>query len=484
MQYHVLIVQGFPSTLQLKYMARYLFITGKLAEPALREVLRTLAPQAGFEYDVLVLNISVAALMTPEWVARRLQVPSGIDHIYVPGACSGDWSIIQNAVGIPVTAGPQDVRDLPDLFGQQAAINYGHFNIEIIAEINHAPRLEMETMIKQACDFRQQGADVIDLGCEPGFTWTGLCDAVKRLRDLEMKVSIDTFNIEEAVHGAKAGASLVLSVNSTNREASRDWGCEVVAIPDSPHDLTSLDETVEYLSKYQIKHRLDPILEPIGYGFAASLLRYYQIRQRFPNHAMLMGIGNLTELTEVDSGPVNLLLISICQEWDIRSVLTTAVANHARSSVTECDLARRLAHYSLEQKRLPKKVDDSLLTLRDRKLRPMGKNLLDQLASSLTDPNYRIFAEDGMLHAMNGLMHVVESDPFILFEKLCQRDPKMDPSHAFYLGFELSKAATALALSKNYVQDQALNWGHLTIPEVSHRERKQLRKQEGGHATG
>src|SRR5258708_32092042 len=40
----------------------------------------------------LVLNITVAALMTPEWVARRLQVPQGIDHIYVPGACSGDWS--------------------------------------------------------------------------------------------------------------------------------------------------------------------------------------------------------------------------------------------------------------------------------------------------------------------------------------------------------------------------------------------------------
>src|SRR5438132_1016683 len=102
-------------------MPRYLFITGKLAEPSLREVLKTLAPQVGFEYEVLVLNITVAALMTPEWVARRLQVPLGIDHIYVPGACSGDWSIVEKAVGISVTAGPADVRDLPDLFGQQVA---------------------------------------------------------------------------------------------------------------------------------------------------------------------------------------------------------------------------------------------------------------------------------------------------------------------------------------------------------------------------
>src|SRR5258708_30686600 len=96
----------------------------------------------------LVLNITVAALMTPEWVARRLQVPQGIDHIYVPGACSGDWSIIEKAVGIPVTAGPADVRDLPDLFGQQAAVNYGKYDIDIIAEINHAPKLSLEELIQ------------------------------------------------------------------------------------------------------------------------------------------------------------------------------------------------------------------------------------------------------------------------------------------------------------------------------------------------
>src|SRR5687767_13016762 len=87
-------------------MPRYLFVTGKLAEPALREVLTALAPKAGFEYDVAVLNITVAALMTPAWVARRLQVPAGIDRIFVPGAAGGDWSILEKTVGVPVTPGP------------------------------------------------------------------------------------------------------------------------------------------------------------------------------------------------------------------------------------------------------------------------------------------------------------------------------------------------------------------------------------------
>jgi len=46
-----------------------------------------------------------------------------------------------------------------------------------------------------------------------------------------------------------------------------------------------------------------------------------------------------------------------------------------------------------------------------------------------------------------------------------------DPAHAFYLGYELMKAKTALTLSKDYRQDQALDWGFLTEPEVSHRDR-------------
>ena len=38
-----------------------------------------------------------------------------------------------------------------------------------------------------------------------------------------------------------------------------------------------------------------------------------------------MGIGNLTELTAADSTGVNALLIAVCQELGIRSVLTTEV---------------------------------------------------------------------------------------------------------------------------------------------------------------
>ena len=45
-------------------------------------------------------------------------------------------------------------------------------SIEILAEINHAPRLSDDELLRQADDYRKSGADVIDLGCIPGEPWT------------------------------------------------------------------------------------------------------------------------------------------------------------------------------------------------------------------------------------------------------------------------------------------------------------------------
>ena len=57
---------------------------------------------------------------------------------------------------------------------------------------------------------------------------------------------------------------------------------------------------------------------------------------------------------------------------------------------------------------------------------------------------------------------------FALFVAMSASEP-IDASHAFYLGYEMAKAATALTLGKDYTQDQALRWGFLTRAEESHR---------------
>src|SRR5207344_3585358 len=106
-----------------------------------------------------------------------------------------------------------------------------------------------------------------------------------------------------------------------------------------------------------VPFRIDPVTEPIGCGFAASLGRYLEVRRRYPDAEMMMGIGNLTELTDADSAGINVLLLGFCQELGIRSVLTTQVINWARSSVAELDIARRLTYYAVTNHVLPKRLD-------------------------------------------------------------------------------------------------------------------------------
>src|SRR5438874_7997829 len=100
---------------------------------------------------------------------------------------------------------------------------------------------------------------------------------------------------------------------------------------------------------------------------------------------MMMGVGNLTELTDVDSAGVNVMLLGFCQELGIRSVLTTEVINWCRSAVHELDLARRLVYHACKEHMLPKHLAPDLVLLRDPKLREHGAETLRELAARITD---------------------------------------------------------------------------------------------------
>lgn len=461
------------------------FVTGKLAQHALRDVLARLAPEAGFDYSVEVLRISVAALMSVDWLRGKLHPPSGTSRVLLPGYCRGDPAELASALGIPVERGPKDLRELPAWFGRQQTSrpDYGKYEIEILAEINHAPRLSLQELLAQAAALAAAGADVIDVGCEPGPPWSGVGQAVRALREAGYRVSIDSMQPAEIEAAVAAGAELVLSVNSTNLRYALHWGCEVVAIPDQPSTLAGLESTVAELEAAGVRFRIDPVLEPIGFGFANSLGRYLEVRRRWPQAEMLMGIGNLTELTDADSAAINVLLMGFCQELGIRSVLTTQVIPWARTSVCECDLARRLVYYAVKHRVLPKHVEPRLVMLRDPTVVEASPAELDQLAHSLRDPNYRLFVSQGKLHLVSAGLHLQSEDPYDLFQQLLARSPRnLDASHSFYLGYELAKAATALTLGKTYRQDQALEWGLLTQPEVSHPAL--LREKPQGRVSG
>lgn len=452
---------------------RILFVTGRLAEASLRELLATLAPKVGFEYDVAVLGISVAALMSVDFVARKLDAPQSVDRVLLPGWCGGNLDSLTQKFSIRFERGPKDMFDLPEYFGGRAKSppDLSRYDIEILAEINHAPRLSEQELLEQAEKYRRDGADVIDLGCIPDERWPQVGEAIRRLRSEGFRVSIDSFDRNEVESAVEAGAELVLSCNSSNVDWLSACNAELVVIPDQPQDMYSLQRTIEQLTAAGRSFRIDPILEPIGFGFAASLARYFEVRRRWPDIAMMMGIGNLTELSEVDSAGLNFLFAAICQELDIRSVLATEVVHWCRSAVKEFDLARRVMRHAVTNRVLPKHVNSQLVLLRDVKVHELGEAGLRRLAEQIRDANFRIFVERGELHLINRDGHWHGTDPYELFDEITRTVP-IDSAHSFYLGYELAKATTALTLGKQYRQDEALQWGFLTIPEVSAHERR------------
>lgn len=449
------------------------FVTGRLAEHAVRAIVEEVASVAGFKYSIDVLPITVAALMTPKWLLRHIVVPANATRVIVPGYLQEGVEGLAQQLRIRVDSGPRDIRDLPEFFGKKRQFDetLNDYRIEIIAEINHAPRMAMDDFVRLAQQLHNDGADVIDIGCDPGYRWTQVGEAVRRLRELGLRVSIDSFDVDEVQDACSAGSELVLSVNSHNMHAAVDWGCEVVVIPDTPADKKYFEKTIFFLSSQGVPIRIDPILEPIGCGFAQSLMRYLAYREQYPEASMMMGIGNITELTDADSAAINVVLLGFCEELQINSVLTTQVINWSRTSVRECDLARRLVHYAVRNRIPPKHIQSQLVMLRDEKLKRFPNEMFVELARTIRDHNLRIFAQDDLIHLVSSGLNLSGSDPFEVMQQLLASHlgPTIDASHAFYLGFELSKAATALTLGKQYEQDQALDWGFLTRHEQHHR---------------
>lgn len=451
---------------------KVLFVTGKLAAPLLRETLARAKPD--FAYEVAVMKITVAALMTPEWIARFLEPPPDTDLILLPGRVQGDEKLLEARFGIRTEKGPRDLREIPQYFGLAAVRgDYGAYDIQILAEIHNAARLSVEQILERAAYYRASGADVIDVGCTPGETFRHLAEAVRALKAEGYRVSIDTFDENEIRTAVAAGAELVLSVNGTNLDVARGLGATVVVIPDFDGGLDTLERNIEALERWGVRYIVDPILEPIGFGFAESLHRYHEVRRRFPHAEMLMGTANITELTDADTTGTTALLLGYCQELGIRHILTTEDAPWARGAVREADIARRLMHYAVERRSLPKRVDPRLVTVKDPEVIAYTEAELRALQAQLKDLNYRIFTDRERIYVFNAERFVVGTDIGEIFAQLDVHEAM----HAFYLGKELMKARLAITLGKTYRQEGELAWGYLTPPEDASSEHVQADRE-------
>lgn len=437
---------------------RILFLTGKLAEPSLHKVLQQMQPLP-FDYRVHQLGLSVAALMTDKMIARRLKVGDyqDCDRIIVPGRCRGDLDGLSRQLGIEVVRGPEEVKDLPLFFGRaRQQPDLSRHAVTLFAEIVDAPERDIEGILQRARYYRDNGADVIDIGCLPEEAFPHLEEAISALHEEGFKVSVDSLSLPDLRRAARAGADYLLSLSEDTIELAEESDAIAVLVPAIPGSLASLERAMEAMDKLGKPWIADPILDPIHFGLTESLVRYHTLRRRYPQAPIMMGVGNLTELTDADTSGINAMLFGIISELGINCVLTTEVSPHARRAVREADIARRMMYAASEDNTLPRDLTDDLLIAHERRPYPDTADEVAELAAKVTDPNYRIKTTEQGIYVFNRDGLHLDVDPFAFYPQL---QVKGDPGHAFYLGVELARAQIAWQLGKRYVQDEALLWG-------------------------
>ncbi|QEE39973.1 MULTISPECIES: DUF6513 domain-containing protein [unclassified Methylobacterium] len=431
------------------------FVTGRLARARLEKVAAGLP--ATIRWSIADAGVKVAALMTEEIIRRRIEIPEGATRIVLPGRCRADTARLAEHFHVPVERGPDEVVDLPAWLGLAGRkVDLSKHDLRIFSEIVDASKMTPDEILAKGLDLARRGADVIDLGGLPDTTFPHLEDSVAALKGAGLQVSVDSFSLDELARGAGAGADYLLSLNIDTLDLAFETDAVPILVPLRPDDLPSLDRAIERMLKAGRPFLADPILEPIHHGFVDSIGRYRDTRARWPDIQMMMGTGNLTELTEADSLGVTALLVGMCSELSIGNVLIVQVSNHTRRTVEEHDAARRVMYAAKADSALPKGYGSALLALHDK--RPFVQTAAEvaQAAGEVRDPNYRIaVAEDG-IHVYNRDVHRVGTDAMAFFPDL---DVRSDGAHAFYLGAELAKAETAWRLGKRYVQDEALDWG-------------------------
>jgi dihydropteroate synthase-like protein len=450
-----------------------LFLTGHLARPRLEAVLE--AMQAGFDWKVLDIGVKVAALMTEDIIVRRLPKPVEADKIMLPGRCRADLDRLSERFGVPFLRGPDEVKDIPVYFGRARKVSdMTRYDIHIFAEIVDASALSVEAILQRAEHFVQKGANVIDLGCLPDTPFLHLEETIRALKEKGYKVSVDSADADELLRGGRAGADFLLSLNEETLHIADRTASTPVLIPKEHGDMASLYRAMDALDAKQRKYLVDPVLDPINFGFMKSLERYTRVRRERPDAEILMGTGNLTELTDADTTGITAILLGIASELHIKNVLVVQVSPHTRRTVEEHDLARRIMYASRAENDLPKDYADGLLCLHSRRPFPQTLEEIGEAAGEVRDKNFRIeIAEDG-IHVYNRDGHHVAQDAFDLFPKL---GVEKDGAHAFYLGAELARAEIAFRLAKRYSQDEPLNWGVAADAPAEDR----TRLKEAGH---
>ena len=439
-----------------------LFITGKLAEKNLKKILDCIE-EKDFSYEIRNLNINVAALLTTEMIYRRIGNVDNFSKIILPGKVRGDIDELAKKLKIEIERGPEELKDLPVMFGgNPLKYDLSKYEVHIFAEITDAPNMKIQEIISMANYYRDNGADIIDIGCLPNKPFPHLSETIQELKRQDFYVSIDSHLDKELILGGKSGADYLLSIKSDNFYILDEVDSYPILIP-KDGDMISLYDCIDRCIENKRIFIADPILDPINYGFTQSITRYSELRKRYPDIHIMMGTGNVTELTHADTTGMTMILMGIISELKINHILTTEVSKHCRTVIKESDLARRIILAASLGNTTPKHINSGLLTTHDEDPIRYDSQEVEELFEQVKDSSYRIMNTDDGVNLFNKKGLQVAIDPFDFFEKIDVGD---DTGHAFYLGVELARAQIAHQLGKTYEQDEELKWGCLVDEKI------------------
>lgn len=142
-------------------MVEKLFITGKLAYPALNNTLKKL--DLKFDYQIIEMPITVAALIDSSFICKNLEKIKGDVlknaedlEIIIPGRSQAEVKKLQNFFqnkNLKFYQGPDEIMDLPEFLGKKKI----KINLEeksrknkILAEINAAALMPISEIVKKA----------------------------------------------------------------------------------------------------------------------------------------------------------------------------------------------------------------------------------------------------------------------------------------------------------------------------------------------
>lgn len=454
-----------------------------------------------------------------------------MDMIITPGLIRKDVSHVKHETGVPTYKGPKDAADLPvvlemieklDLSPQTPAdkliedelrrralafiedfekddknikrllkkpenILVGNlpvgedFPMRVLAEIANAPLLSPNELLNRAEYFVKSGADMIDIGMLAGENRADeIPQMVETLKEhLDVPISIDTLNPGEIKVAVESGVDMVLSLDIGNcaeilplmkekkipavilpTDFSKNWTPSTV-----PERVATLEELLKKCQGIDVI--ADLILDPINSkSMVESIIacHEYKKRNRTP---LFFGVGNVTELLDVDSVGSNALLSGIAMELGASILFTPEESGKTIGSVHELSVSSKMMFLAKNRGSVPKDLGINLLVLKD-------KRKAEEIVEDIEVPNiegkadykfkqdpqgsFKIMVEDGIIKAV----HYQNMKPDIsisgktskeVYDMIINQGLVSRIEHASYLGAELQKAEIAAKLRKNYVQD-------------------------------